>query len=195
MIALVAIAGCDGADESAPPTLEPGRAEQVVIQVGDYFFGWNVDRFVLGPSLTIRADGTAHVQRRVPNDTVTQQTRLSLADVDRLIELGSRLPAPGRVGTLPEDGVANVLVVDGRRWEIWLDPPTAFEEYLAEVDAALDRAGLEPWTPAAWVERGFDDTECTVRASPTVEPWYRTAVFPADAARFPLGELACSGGS
>lgn len=191
-----ALVACSSTPDVTMPTFG-GPPDRVIVQLGDYNLGWNLDAFVTGPQATIAADGRAFTELNdFRSGGVTQEPTMtgvvSVTDLAELVALAERLPRIPSVGTEVIDGLPTRLTVLGTTWDVWEEPPAEFTTLLERLDVVLRESASEPWAPGRWVERPFPSAICRVGPRPADEPWYSAPVFPFASERFPAGTFDCT---
>jgi hypothetical protein len=175
----------------------PSGEWDVVIQLGDYDFGHNIDQFVWEPELVVYGSGAMYAA--VPDGIVdgAMQWRyvrgeLPQSQLRALVSAADRFPSESPVGNvLGEDASPQLLLVNDRRWDIndlRIEPYRSFIDDLRHLAA---EEGTAEWEPTAWIERPPGSDTCEVVPLTTIESYYSAPVYPHVIVSYPLGPLAC----
>lgn len=172
-------------------------SSQVLVQIGDYEFGNNLDQFVFGPRLVIYGDGSAFAE--VDGDGVRNgapvlrpiESRVSDAEIQSLLLAASKLPDVASAGEAPVDGLPLLLAVNGQAWDILDFEVEPFNSYVDSVTAVVIESEVGSWNPPAWVQRIPPAADCVSVDEPEGAPYYSAPVYPHLANTYPLGRFAC----
>ena len=172
-------------------------SSQVLVQIGNYEFGNNLDQFVFGPRLVIYGDGSAFAE--VDGDGVRNgatvfrpiESRVSEAEIQSLLLAASQLPDVATAGVAPEDGLPLLLAVNGQSWEILDFDVEPFNGYVDSVTAVVTASEVGMWTPPAWIQRIPPAPDCESVVEPEGAPYYSAPVYPHLVNTYPLGRFEC----
>ena len=207
-LAALTLCGCtSGATDVVAPTgtsitpapiAHAAGSLDVVIQVGNYELGGNVDGFVYGPKLVINGDGSAFADLvdDVSDSAGTRRfisARVPESQLQTILRDAAALPDERIVGEEIPDQLALVLKVNGQIWEINDERLSPYKELLGEIDSTVRAAETGPWVPTEWIDRDLGDQQCVLRKVSLVKDNYRAAVFPHLVGKFPLGPFDCYG--
>lgn len=201
--ALAATAACS-ASEGIPVAEDPSSVEitagpdGVVLVLGSYNIGENIDEFVSGPDLTIYGDGsvyrdTARLDGGAP--TRFQRGEISERRLTDIVAASRELPAVPEVVGCGDDEGPTLLVIETRTWsDCGLSDAPDFRTFLKSVHDEMNSLDMTTWVPSAIVEHQPLGGPCAVVESSGL-PLYQTApVYPHAADRFPLGTFECPWG-
>ncbi len=197
----VAITAACSASESIPATDDPSSIEiaagpdDVVLQLGSYDVGENIDQFVSGPDLVIYGDGAVYRDTiRLAPDAPNRFQRGVLAErrVLDIVAAARELPDVVDGDDCAVDEFEAELRIEGRTWSACgLLDAADFGAFLDAVRLDVHSTDLTPWEPSALVQLDPVTTTCAVVASSTLPASQTAAVYPHATDEYPPGEFPC----
>ena len=156
---------CAGDDSGGPSgavnvtTTEPDRTcswsppvtvDDIVVQLGAYNLGDNIDGFVFGPLVVVYDDGRFAAQLTTEVGLVEGYAcgRLTPSELDALVDAAPTEPS-GPIDPV-EDGTPTLLVVDDRHWGLSDAGREPFAGFIGRVDDLVRAVGRE-WPPSRFV--------------------------------------------
>jgi hypothetical protein len=170
----------------------------VVIQLGDYNLGQNLDQFVWSPTAVIYGDGSfyAQVYDGPTNGTATLRLirgTMTEAQLQQLLRQASSLPetAPAPDTPLAPDSVPTYLKVGGRQWRLDYPVDKQFAEFDDVVVALIEAAPPATWSPTRWVHLQRPEYNCVVEDGPSEDSLGDAPLYPHLADQNRLGKFDC----
>ena len=188
VVGIAVVSACS--HTAPPPKIDHVKgADEVLIQVGDYMLGQNIDGFVWAPQLIVYGDGSVYAE--TANGLMTGS--LTESQVQRLLRDGAAVPSDAPVGTVAVDA-SPLLVISGTHfWEIGDLRVQPLMGYVEEIHSVVSAAATQRWTPTRWILRPYDGPCTVVADEPDSPDYYDAPVYPHLLDEYPLGECPPAG--
>lgn len=197
-VCLVVTAACDGSAGSTVPTpIEyPAGPNDVLIQVGDYDFGFP-DEFLIGPEIVVYGDGRAFADLRDPTSADASGRRpvtgeLDDATIQSLLRAAADVPADAAVGEPAVDEFPTLLIAHDRQWALADSADGPATELLTEVRDAIDAMPTTEWEPEQWTVRS-PGSDCTLSDAPLRPSYLSAPIYPHLVGTDPFADFDCAG--
>lgn len=204
VVAVLAATAACSAREGIPAADDPSSVENtagpddVVLVLGSYNIGENIDEFVSGPDLTIYGDGSVYRDTARLGEGATtrfQRGEISERRLTEIVAASRDLPAVAEAVDCGDDEEPTLLAIENRSWsECGLADAPEFGTFLESVHDEMNALDMATWVPSAIVEHQPLGGSCAV-VEVSGLPLYQTApVYSHAADRFPLGTFECPWG-
>jgi len=178
------------------PIAHPSGEHDVVVQIGAYDLGNNIDEFVRAPSVVVYGNGDAYgyTYDQTRSSWRPMRRHVPEAELQRVLSAGRSLPSEVPAAQIPADDTGTFVAIGERSWLTYpllyadSDP---FRQIINDVLAVVDAEGVDTWQPSAWIVRP-NHGPCSVQATAPDRPSDGAPVYPHLADRYPLGETSCT---
>jgi len=178
------------------PIAHPSGEHDVVVQIGAYDLGNNIDEFVRAPSVVVYGNGDAYSYgfQAATGSWTAARMHVEEDGLQRVLRAGRALPDVPPQVTVAADDTGTFLAVGDRAWTTYPlqyathDP---FRMLLSDLFGVLGVDAVDDWTPSAWIVRPRHGA-CSVQATAPDRPSDGAPVYPHLADRYPLGETSCT---